>query len=67
LKPLNIFISVYGDVKIGDFGHAKQLMKGISKADSINRGTVAYNSPELIREEQHRISTDIWSLGVVLY
>ena len=30
-------------------------------------GTFKYNSPELINELTHGISTDVWSLGVVLY
>lgn len=40
LKSPNILTTKYGDIKITDFGHAKQLAPGISKAISVNVGTI---------------------------
>jgi NIMA (never in mitosis gene a)-related kinase 1/4/5 len=31
------------------------------------KGTTAYLSPEIIKEESYSFKTDIWSLGVLLY
>jgi serine/threonine protein kinase len=30
-------------------------------------GSVAFLSPEIVREQPHDLATDVWSLGIVLY
>ncbi len=69
LKPENILITVDGTPKILDFGIAKLL----EEADS-GKGpttlpfmTPAYASPEQVKGEAAGVSTDIYTLGVVLY
>lgn len=54
-------------VKIADFGLAKAVSPFKSYATSKGKGTDAYSSPEVILGGSHKISTDVWSLGVILY
>ncbi len=46
LSDANVFLTEYGDIKIGDFGHSKELLS--SKAQTKYLGTPIFNSPELI-------------------
>ena len=66
LKTQNIFITKKKEIKLGDFGIAKNLKKTLDKAHTII-GTPYYFSPELINNEPYDYKTDIWSLGIVLY
>ena len=64
IKPENIFISDFGDYKLGDFGIARTLeaTTGATKA-----GTYKYMAPEIYKEEPYNFTVDIYSLGLVLY
>ena len=73
LKPGNVKISTEGNVKILDFGIAKEV-KSYNESSEIlvtkhNRpvGTPAYMSPEQARGLPLDHRTDIWSFGCVLY
>ena len=64
IKPQNIFVSKYGDFKLGDFGVAKEEnIRGA--ADKV--GTYAYMAPEVYKNKEYDESVDIYSLGMVLY
>jgi eukaryotic-like serine/threonine-protein kinase len=81
IKPENIMLRPDGYVKVLDFGIAKLAESALAKAsaggtESITLaatnlgsilGTVRYMSPEQARGEYVDKTTDIWSLGVVLY
>ncbi|HEV8537579.1 MAG TPA: protein kinase [Bacteroidota bacterium] len=67
IKPENILITGDGTVKIADFGLARRIGQLISPESNTVSGTVAYMSPEQLQGQPFDRSTDIWSLGIVLY
>ena len=71
LKPSNILVKKDGSVRLLDFGIAKQLESLDLPADQTLTGlrmmTPAYASPEQVRGDRVGISTDVYSLGVILY
>src|ERR1700723_2684126 len=71
LKPSNILVKSDGSVRLLDFGIAKQLESLDLAVDQTMTGlrlmTPAYASPEQVRGDRVGISTDVYSLGVILY
>jgi len=71
LKPSNILVKNDGTVRLLDFGIAKQIESLDFEIDQTITGlrlmTPAYASPEQIRGDRVGISTDVYSLGVILY
>ena len=73
LKPGNVLVDTHGDVMLLDFGIAKALDAQTEEgAETTQLGqlrpyTPRYASPEQIRGEPVSTSTDIYSLGVLLY
>ncbi|HWS87886.1 MAG TPA: serine/threonine-protein kinase [Pyrinomonadaceae bacterium] len=71
LKPSNILVTGEGRVKLLDFGIAKVLSQSDGDAQStatqLGLMTPDYASPEQFRGETVTTSTDVYSLGVVLY
>jgi len=67
IKPENIMILTDGTAKITDFGLAKTTELTRETEDNKLCGTLAYMSPEQLRGDSVHHTTDIWSLGVVLY
>jgi tetratricopeptide (TPR) repeat protein len=70
LKPANILVNSEGEIKLLDFGIAKLLSPntdGSSTASGMHLFTPDYASPEQIRGDEINTSTDVYSLGAVLY
>jgi serine/threonine protein kinase len=73
IKPANIMVTNDGQVKVLDFGLAKQLIPGADSLDAGQSvpgmlvGTVSYMSPEQTRGEPLDGRSDIFAFGSVLY
>ena len=65
LKPDNIFLTQDLNIKFGDFGLASNLQ--IGEYTKIDMGTLIYMSPELIRQQEHKLEPDIWAVGCIIY
>lgn len=68
LKPGNLFLTGDGEVKLGDFGIARDLKGTDITADGMTVGTHAYMSPEQIKGETSVSGkTDLYALGCCLF
>lgn len=66
MKPANIMKKKEGDVKLIDFGIAREYKKE-AKSDTAYVGTRGFAAPEQFGTAQSDARTDIYSLGVTLY
>jgi serine/threonine-protein kinase PknK len=68
VKPQNILVSGYGDVKLGDFG-----VSGLVESDAVTvqfgrlPGTLEHVAPEVLAGERASVASDIYSLASTLY
>ena len=65
IKPGNIMVDQGGKVYLTDFGIARHMESTVTDIGAA--GTIAYMSPEQFLKEPLRASTDIYSMGVLLY
>ncbi len=65
IKPENLFVSEYGDFKIGDLGIARKFNSDVDVLSA--KGTYSYMAPEVVYGKTYNIRADIYSLGIVLY
>ncbi|KAH8613864.1 Protein tyrosine kinase Protein kinase domain [Trypanosoma vivax] len=70
LKLGNVMIDFNGNMKVGDFGFASELVSPADKKTTMC-GTPNYMAPEVINTEKggcgYGLEADIWSLGALLY
>ncbi len=68
LKPGNVFLTPDGQMKLGDFGIARDLRAADLTDAGLTVGTYAYMAPELVRG-QRDISgqVDLYALGCLLF
>jgi hypothetical protein len=71
LKPANVMLTDLGQVKVMDFGLAREVHRGRDLKSTLLTnalaGTPAYMAPEQLRGETATIASDIHSMGVVLF
>lgn len=66
IKPTNLLLNRRGKVKIGDFGIAKLASEDVTEILG-TLGSPRYMSPEQILDHPLEVSTDLYSLGIVMY
>jgi eukaryotic-like serine/threonine-protein kinase len=67
LKPQNIMIDKQGNMRIMDFGIARSLQSKRITGEGVMIGTPDYMSPEQVEGKEVDLSSDIYSLGIILY
>jgi serine/threonine protein kinase len=72
LKPDNIGFDVRGDVKIFDFGLAKEIMTEEMVGNDLyqmsgNTGSLRYMAPEVAKGEPYNHLVDVFSFGILLW
>lgn len=67
IKPANVMISKHGEVKLMDFGIARDDKLSDLTETGTGLGTPSYMSPEQILGDKLDFRSDIFSLGIVLY
>lgn len=72
LKPENVGFDVRDDVKIFDFGLAKELHPTDSLADGTYQltkmtGSLRYMAPEVASSRPYNMSADVYSFGILLH
>lgn len=67
ISPSNILLSREGEVKLTDFGVAKELRTDESKLSTGFKGKLVYMSPEQLRGDRLDGRSDLFSLGITLY
>lgn len=68
LKPSNLFLDTQANVKLGDFGIARDTKSADITSQGLTVGTHAYMAPEQIRgETMVNGKADLYSLGCLLF
>lgn len=66
IKPENIMLDAGDHIKLADFGWATMIQQDVEKTTTFC-GTLDYLSPEMILNQGHDESADMWGMGVLLY
>lgn len=67
LHSADVIVSTDGEVKVTDFGLASALRACPEVADRLGTRSVHYESPEIAEGAAPSVSSDLYSVGVILY
>jgi Protein kinase domain/PX domain len=66
IKGRNILLTRSGEVKLTDFGGAKEVQSNAQRMKSFAQGSPYWMAPEIIDEVAHVFNSDVWSLGITV-
>lgn len=67
IKPQNVLIDQKGEVKLMDFGIARMAEAEAMTQQGVVVGTPHYMSPEQVQGKPLEASTDVYSMGIMMY
>lgn len=67
IKPQNLLLNEYYQLKITDFGLAKIFEEKEEEMHSFHVGTRGYQAPEILERQPYTPACDLFSAGVVLF
>lgn len=68
VKPANVLLGRHGEVRLADFGIARDLIAGSTiTATGQFLGTPAYVAPEQVAGQPATAATDLYGVGILLY
>ncbi len=67
LRSSDVIVSTDGEVKVTDFGLASALRACPEIADKLGTRSVHYEAPEIAEGAAPSVSSDLYSVGVILY
>jgi serine/threonine protein kinase len=67
VTPQNILVSVNGVVKLTDFGLARAMDRAPMTGPDVVKGKLSYLAPELLFGLPATVTSDLYSLGIVLW
>lgn len=70
LKPENVLLALDGNIKLADFGLAKELQRMDEEKKERTQtfcGTDEYLAPEVLLHKPYDFSVDWWALGCLIY
>lgn len=74
LKPLNLLLTKYLEVKVADLGIARVLARAGPESGDCGQkgmtggiGTWRYMAPEVVRHQKYTEKVDIYALGLIMY
>lgn len=66
IKPANILLNSRGEVKLSDFGIARELLEEEDFSSTVI-GTLSYKSPERMISRKYGYKSDVWSMGLLMH